>query len=448
MRPARTLAYFCILLSPLWAKAETASVGTKVHQRFSFGGYAATERYTVSEDGSNSNDFAVMSARYYLRAQDWNEGRWEFVTDLRDKHDFFDKLDAERLTLTSHNDFQVRQLSLHRPNLNGFFSPQVGRFAIPEAGSVFVDGGQAETRWTRGWRTSVFGGLNPKQESQSYLQFDSKANVFGANATLQDTSRGWNKNLYWSNAVVQKSYDNHVDRRYLFENINYQWNASSRILALGYLDFVPRTNVQTANLIWQDGLGQYVFTDLDLLAVDAIEYSRRRSVLETLPPNPYKQASLTVSLRPDSRTRFYGRGTSGIRGQDKKSKTEGLLGWTSSGVLSPKWDFRLSGGTRRNFTSSDVIAKVGAGYFSRKWETGFDLDYEIQKNDNGKTLHPLITELSLAHYHSRRTYSTLAFLRAADEDKTILTVFFRIGFQFSNQEVPPVRDGAPPRGAL
>jgi len=422
---------------------------TKIHQRYSFGGYAATERYkNDSSSGTDSNDFAILSGRAFLRVHDWGESKWEFVSDLRDKHDFFDKLDKERLTLNARNELQVRQLSLRRPNPSGFWSPQAGRFAVPEAGAVFVDGAQIENHWTKAVRTSVFGGLNPKQDADSYLKFNSEANVYGGNLTIQSQTGGWHQNFYSSTALVEKTYGGHRDRQYLFENLNYQWSRDGRFLGLLYLDFIPRSYVQTANAILQQGISQSFAIEAQGLMVDAIEYSRRQGVLERLPSSPYREGSLQVTLLPGSTSRLFVKGTYGKRQVDQLDKNEVMAGWSGTGFISPKWDLRAAGGVRKNFTSDDQFARGGLGYFSRKWESTLDVDFSAQTYATGQVLHPLITELTLANYYSRRTYSTLAFQHAADEDKTIMSVFFRVGFQFSNQEVPPVRDGAPPRGAL
>lgn len=440
------------LLQFAWGCLLTLSSSTaqaaKISERFSFGGYASTERFKDDSGGSDNNDFATISARSYLRVQDWGVGRWEFVGDLRDKNDFFDKLDAERLKLTNRNEFQIRQLSLRKPNPAGFWSPQVGRFAVPEAGAVFVDGAQVGTHWSRSLTSSIFGGLNPKQDANSYLEFNPKASVYGANLTFQDRAQGWNKNLYISHAIVQKGWEGHVDRQFLFHNMHFQWQRDSRLISLVYLDFVPRTYVQTASVILQQALVPTFGVEAEGLSIDAIEYSRRQGVLESLPSSPYRQGVLTLSYRPDNRGKVFVKGTSGKRTVDQKSKTEGALGWIRSGIFSAKWDANLLVGGRKNFTSTDQFGRAGLGYFSRTWETTLDFDYAIQKYETGRTLHPMIAEAAISHYHSRSVYWTLSAQRAADEDKTILSVFFKIGIQTGNQELAPIRDGAPPRGAL
>ncbi|MGE4132042.1 MAG: hypothetical protein AB7F86_10430 [Bdellovibrionales bacterium] len=435
------VALLC-LMAPPRARAQ------KVHERFSFGGFASTERFQDASGGSDSNDFAVASARAFLMVQDWGRGKWELISDLRDKHDFFDKLDSERLQLTDRNEFQLRQMSLRRANPRLFWNPQFGRFPIPEAGSAFTDGAQIAMNFSPSLTASFFGGLNPKQEAQSYLAFDPDSQVYGATLRYQSAARSWTRNFYTAHSYVEKVYAGHLDRRYIFHNMSYQWRPTSRLLTLAYLDLVPRTYVQTANLIWQQGFSRYFSTELAGLSMDSIEYSRRAGVLEKLPSSPYREGRLKLNLRSSARTRFFHDSIYGKREVDKKERIEEHLGVFRTGIFSKNWDGHALLGWRRNFTSLDYLARAGLGYFSRSWESTLDVDYATQKYDEGKTLNPLIAEISLSHYHSRNLYSTISVQHAADEEKRILSVFFKLGLQLGNQEVAPVRDGAPPRGRL
>jgi hypothetical protein len=120
-----------------------------VLERFSLGGFVSRERFAENPD--ESNDFATVSGRAYVLVQDWGKDRWEFASDVRDKNDFFDKLDAERLKLTNRNQLQLRQFSFRRPNYTGRWLPQIGRFAVPESGSVFVDGAQLGVHFSPAW---------------------------------------------------------------------------------------------------------------------------------------------------------------------------------------------------------------------------------------------------------------------------------------------------------
>ena len=431
-----------VLILPNSSQAE------KIHGRFTLGGFASTERFTESTFGSDKNDFATLSARSFLKIDEIGEGKWEFVSDLRDKHDFFDKLDREKLALTAKNDFQVRQLSMRRPSKNHFWSGQLGRFPIPEAGAVYVDGLQVGNHWSPAFRSGLFGGLNPKQDSLSYLQFNPKATIYGLNLTYEPQQRSWARNAFYTLAVVNQIYENHLDRNYLYHNTIFQWNEDSRVIALLYLDFVPRVFVQTYSANWQQGLIRSFSTDLRVLGVDVIEYSRRQGVLEVLPPSRYSEGGIDLIFRPNSSAKYILSSMHGAREIDGLTRSEVDLAVYSSRFFSSNLDAYLVLGSRKNFTSQDRLIRTGGGYFSRSWESSLDLEYAIQQNTSGVTTHPLIAEVSLSHYYSKQTFFTLSFNRSADENVTIMSTFFKVGYRFGTQETPPVRDGAPPRGKL
>lgn len=418
--------------------------------RFTLGGYTSTERFTdTGSSGSTSNDFQTLSARFYLKGENLGTGDWETVLDLRDKHDFFDKLDREKLSLESRNEFQLRQLSLRYSNPKKFWGFQLGRFSISEAGSIYVDGIQIENHWTAFLTSSFFGGLHPQKRAHSYLSFDPKAEIYGTSLTYFDRRGGWNKNFYITHGVVSEIYDGHTDRNFIFQNLIYQWNEESRFITLIYYDLVPRGYVQNGILSWQQGWSKYFISDLSHNSVDVIEYSRRQGVLEKLPSSPYAESSLRLTYRMNSKQdRLYIYATDGIRTIDNLNRESLELGFIKSRIWGPNWDFYIAGGTRKNFTSKDTLAKLGLGYFSRRWEFNLDFESQIQDNDNGTKTHPLIIDTTLSYLLSRKTFLAFSAQSASDESVKILSGFFKLGYRFGKREIPPLRDGAPPRGML
>jgi hypothetical protein len=442
----RQLRFACVLVGVLFASRPVSAA--RVTERFSFGAYAASETYKSSNVESVNNDYEFLTGRAYIRAEDWGEGRWEFVSDIRDKNDFFGKLDGSKLQLVQSNDFQVRQFSLRKPNLDSRWAGQVGRFFVPEAGGVYVDGGQIEAHWSRSLKSSIFGGLSPQQLSSPYLQFNPDAQVFGANVTFEDHSLSWDRNFYLSHGAVMQNYSGHNDRTYLFHSSIYQWAVGRRIISLAFLDFVPNVVVQTGSFVWQHAINSSWNNDFNLLAVDVIGYRRIQGILETLSPSPYREASEQLSFSPDVVGKYYVKATYGQRQIDGLTKSEIDLGWSRSKIFSNKWDAYAMAGTRANFTSQDLLARIGIGYFSRSWESNLELSYGTQNFTDGTVLHPIFTEFSLSNFLSQTVYSTFSIERADDEVVTVLAAFLKIGLRMGNQEVTPIRDGAPPRGAL
>lgn len=429
---------------------STQSWATKYNGRLTLGGYTAIERFqSTATTGSDKNDFQVLSTRYFLNVEEMNKTLWEGTFDIRDKFDFFDRLNRQLLTLQEKNEFQVRQFSVKNSSVNQFLGMQFGRFPVKEAGSAFVDGAQFEEHWSKSLYSSIFAGLNPRKEGRSYLDYDSKAQISGISLTYDQQNLGWNKNFYATHAFVSQSYDNHVDRNYLFENIIYQWNLDSRIITLVYFDLVPTSYLQNGHIAWQNGWSQYFTTDLNLTAIDVIEYSRRQNVLERLPSSPYQESEIKFVYKLNTlQNRIYILLNSGQRQVDRKYKQTAELGYIRSEVFGPNWDMYGVLGSRKNFTSQDSLIRLGLGYYSRKWEFNLDSDFETQMNESGSTTHPIYLEGTLSYYFSKSTYLAVSAQTAGDENVNITSGFFRVGYRFGSREIPPVRDGAPPRGPL
>lgn len=427
---------------------EQRTYASKSYGRFSIGGFTATEKFASDNFGSNSNDEMVLSSRLFYKATSSGDGAWEFVSDLRDKHDFFDKLDRERLQLTDKNEFQARQLSTRWANPNGKVSASLGRFPVADVGAIYTDGLLAEYRWSPGFWSSLFGGKNPQSDSHSYLQFNPKANIVGTGITYQAKTGGWDKNFYLTHGLVSETYESETDRNFLFHQMNLQWQENSRILSLLYVDFIPRTYVQNGSFIWQQQYTENVASELGILGMDSIQYYRHQGVRETLPPSAYQEAQAKISLGNPRASKWTLAGLSGKRAYDQKDKTEASLSYFQTQLLTRKVDAYLKIGGRKNFISQDTFARTGFGYFSRKWEYNLDIEYSSEKYNDGTLMHPLVTEFSISNSLSRSLFWTGSVQRAADEKVTIITSFFKLSYRFGEAEGAPQRDTAPLWGPI
>ncbi len=424
------------------------SQAAKTHGRITIGSTAITERYKSNNFGSTANDFLIASARFYYKISELGDDKWEIVTDLRDKNDFFGKLNQEQLQLDAKNEFQVRQLSARWINPAGSWSSQMGRFQISEAGAVFIDGADTEYRINPEWKTGFFAGLNPKSIERSYLEFDPNAQQTGTYLTYQSKDRDWDGNKYATHGLVQQKYKGETERTFLFQNIVYQWQADSRIIHTAYFDFVPTSKIQTLNFLYQQWWTEVFSTELGYLLIDVVEYRRNQGVLEKLAPSPYSEIHLNTDARLDKTQTLKFSTHAGKRSIDNLQKFEVALGYNKNQFMSAKVDLLTEAGFRKNFTSNDIFIKLNAGYFSKSWEFFIDQQFEQNKNDDGTTTNPLITEIGATSYISRNFFATGSFQRTADENVTIFSTQLRLIYRFGNQETAPLRDGAPPRGAL
>lgn len=427
-----------------WPSAFAASVTG----RFTVGAYGATETFKDNESGSERNDFLTGSARLYLHVSELGEEKnWEITSDIRDKHDLFDRLDRERLKLTERNTLQVRQLNAvyRSPNKSSFAG--LGRLAIQDAGSVFCDGGMTGYKASPNWTLVTFGGLNARRPDQQFVTTNTEGLTYGGVARYHSKNAEALTNFFGSAALVEQMYEGQLDRRYL--HTTSSWNSpGSHLIHLLYLDFVPRTNVQSAFINWRKNITDGLFTNVNGLAVDVIEYSRRQGVRERLDPSPYREGSLELSKRfgpqmTSSFTMLYGK-----RSADQMQKHEYRWRLQMPRWISPRWDSSVGAFYRDNFISKDTMLRGGIGYFSSSWELSFSLETGVEKYDNGDIMHPVMADLSYGRYVSKSFFWALTAERAQDERVTINSVFLKFSYRFGDQEIAPIRDGAAPRGRL
>ncbi len=413
------------------------------------GSYASLERYKDNlATGSDKNDFQTVSTRFFLKGEEIAGTDWESFLDVRDKHDFFDKLNRERLTLEARNEFQLRQVSLRNSDPKKFWGGQIGRFPVYQAGAGYVDGALVENHFTPNLFLSYFGGLNPKKRERSYLEFDSKSNVYGAALSYLQPKVN-STDFYVNHAIVVETYSGHTDRNFLYQNGSYQWAPHSRFISLLYYDLVPEKKLQNGNLVWQQGWTSQLTTDLTGLTMDVIEYTRRKEILERLPSSPYSEASLRLTYRfGDMQDRLYFLGSSGRRGVDGFTRTIFEIGYAKSRFWGPHWDGYFVLGSRKNFVSNDLLTRFGFGRFGKKWELNLDFEYQKQQNGDGTVTHPQLAEVSCSYFVSRQTYLSFAGQTASDEKVQIYSGFIKLGYRFGSRNLSPLRDGAPPRGPL
>jgi len=437
------LGSFLGLFLGLFFYAEQ-SHASQVIGRFTLGGYLATEQINLPTSLASRNDVETLSGRAYLKINDWGGAKNEFVTDLRDKNDFFGNVDKQNLRLTAANDFQVHQLSVLLPM--GKLFTRLGRFPVNEAGAV-SDGAELGAQVTHSTQAALFGGLNPRVPGQKYYVFNNNAQVYGGYLVYQPPSPGWDKSFYFSNAVVVEKVGNETDRNYWFESLTYQWSLRSRVLILSYLDFVPNTYLQNGSLQWQQALTEHWSANTSLLSVDVIEYARLQGLRSLLPSSPYHEGS--ESLRYSFSNQFWSemRFISGQRLADGLNRTEYILATDYSDFGGHKWDASVQLGYSNDFQSTDSFAKFGLGYFSRKWEFSIDEEFRNSVYSDG-TYHPITSEISIARTFRNDLFIILGAQDIIDERVQIMAAFFKLTYRFGNSTLAPLRDGAPPRGRL
>ncbi|MEQ1723119.1 MAG: hypothetical protein ABL930_08070 [Pseudobdellovibrio sp.] len=423
------------------------AIAIKTTGRIILGTAAVTERYASNAFGSTSNDLLVVSSRVFYKISEVGEDKWEYIFDLRDKHDFFGKLNKEQLQLESKNEFQIRQMNARWLNPQGSWAAQFGRFQVFESGSIYLDGFATEYRFNPEWKTGLLAGLNPKSVEISYLEYNSKASQNGVYFTYQKNDHAWNENQYFTLAYVNQYFNSQVERSFLYNNFVYQWDTESRLINSVYYDVAPSANLQTLNFIYQQKITEYITSEISALHLDVSAYKRNQSVLEKLTSSPYDESRLQLEYK-FNQDNLAIQVISGKRKFDGNKKEEVILGYDWNNLFTNSFDLKTQLGYINNFTSKDNYIKLALGYYSKNWEINFDNQLGQNKNDDDTITSPIVSEIGITSYFSKQLYFNASFQRAADQNVTIISTFLRFGYRFGNQEIPPVRNGAPPRGAL
>jgi hypothetical protein len=425
------------------------SQATQYFGRMMTGGYLSQERCSSLLDGSNANDFSTISSRIYFKAYEMGERNFEVTADIRDKHDFFDKFDSERLALASGNTFQVQQLSAKVINPRSPWFGALGRFSESDAGGVPVDGIEVGYRWPYSIRTGFFAGLNPKRNDQSYFTYNPDSDVMGLYFAYQPKNLGWNRNAYLTQALIAEQVSGHLDRFYYYNNFVYQWLAPSQVVGMLGLDFVPRVNVQNALVsVNQEVREKKGVVSGTLSAIDSVEYSRRQGLLTVLSPSTYRSVNASYEHRFPSQWSLNSSCTYGARGADGLAYADFNAGPSTNQLFNSKVAGKGVLGVRHNFTTNDAYLKFGFGYFWKLWELGLDFERGVSIMNYGVTFHPMMIEASLARYFSNALYGTFSLEEASNERVTVWSSYFKVGYRFGSEDVAPLRDGAAPRSRL
>ncbi len=410
---------------------------TNYQGRLTIGGFLSKENFVETETsgGSTRNDFATLSARLFAQTQHFTRFHLTVTADLRDKNDFFDKLNKELYTLTARNDFQPRQLSIEYPNETGYWLAKFGRFQVPEAGAVFADGGLAGIHLTPVLSMSIFGGLNPKKDDESSLAFNSTARIVGGTLIYAPREKAEKLGIFVNSAVTAKQNQGQWDRLFLYHYATFHW-PKDHLLSMATVDFIPRAKLQNLYLQHQHSFLTGQRLQLSSSYIDVIEYFRRQSVRETLAPSIYYdlQGSLTTPL-----LKKFSIGVTpllGRRASDGLTRREIFLNFKAFQLFAPQLSLTSAFGLRRHFVSSDTVFRAGIDYTSAVWDISLteELAHENYDLINGAqpVLNPSITELSVNRTINETLYSALSTQYSHDEKVSIVSFFAKLGYRFGN----------------
>lgn len=417
------------------------------HGRASVGGFNATEKYKGDLQSNDSFDVRTISTRLFYEGTDfWDPAADNtFTADVRDKHDFFEKNDKEKLELTDKNSFQVRTLSLRTRPEGEKIAYQIGRFAVPYAGTVFTDGGHVAYRASDSSQYGIFGGFNPRQVDKSNLKFDQDARDFGAYYHFEMQYPTWEKRFLADQAIVRETFENDPVRMYLYQNTFYQWSPANFITSLLYLDFEPKVYVQNATVTGQKQWHRLTGS-ASIMELDTVEYNRHQDILENLDPSPYHEVSLGGRYKISDHVLPYLKFRYGKRDADSLDRTQATLGLDLPQAASEFIDLYGQLSYKDEFTKKGASAKFGVGYYRSVWQSDLSVEAGIEKNSDGRDLHPLIADLDTGRNFSPNFFGAFGLQLAQNEEVNIFAAFFKLTYKFGESQTAPMRDKAPMRG--
>jgi hypothetical protein len=447
MKYLNTQKVFLLLLFFLCAERASASY----YGRFISGGFFSKEVFRDSQT-DRYNDVAILSERLFVNFDKIAETNTEFTVDIRDKHNFFDKLNSERIKLISDNKIQLDQFNLHSMNSDSPVSYTVGRFPLSEAGSVFVDGvdlGFKQKINSYQTRFSLFYGLNPEIIDEAEIKFNTNAKVLGGYFLLEQKGSEWEKYLYSVTSLVQQTYKSETDRLYFYNNTVTQASSGQNFSSILYLELKPKVYVQNFWATYITEVTNQFKLRSSVSTVDSLHYSRTQDIREELPSSRYHQTS--ISLRSPSsynQTTYETKITFGLREVDKKNMAEVKFGFFIPQFIQENLNGTLNIGVKKDFVLNAAFFGGTVLHSNKMRELSFSQDFQLEKKQAEKLNLVFITEGSYTRFFDRSLFGIVSLQNIWDNKVSIFSVLFKLSYRFGEGGQAPIRDGSPPMGQL
>lgn len=411
------------------------------------GGYVAREQFTAETAGVTSNDRAVASSRLTLDVTKISSHQYQLFVDIRDQHDFFDKVDAERLELRGRNSLRLRQLNLRDPGHSHKYFWTVGRF-LPGANNViFNDGIESGVRLNSNHRVGVFAGYKPKINDEPVAAIGSALYQVGTYHIYEIEGQSWDEGKYIANFLISgpqfTNAQGAVTNTWINQSLLH-FGPSHR--ASSYLNVSGQDSpeLEDGRLEWDERFNTKLSARVSASHLDLRAYSHQRDILEPLPASPYSQVRGLIQYRVSNQARLEATLTLGQRTMDNLDKQELTLGGTVTRFASEHAQISGYIGSRRGFISRDIFMNSVFNYFAARWMSDVSLRLTHQNRYNGIVLNQVIVSSNLGVYLSKQILVTAGGELAADENNRIASGLLTIGYRFGTREFTPLRDVAPP----
>ncbi|HAZ14837.1 MAG: hypothetical protein A2X86_20900 [Bdellovibrionales bacterium GWA2_49_15] len=417
--------------------------------RFISGAFISKEVFRDSQV-DRYNDVAILSERLYLNFDDliWNKAG--FTLDVRDKENFFDKMDRERQTLTEKNKLQLHQFSFHKPAESNEVDFSVGRFPLPQAGAIYLDGldfGLRKNLLGLSAKFSLFYGLNPQLAQDTGINRDVTA--YGGHFTLENKGKSWERYFFSINALVRQVYKTEVDRFYYYNNTNLQSDDGQNFSSILYLDFLPHVYVQNFWSTYATNFSNRYKLRASFSTIDSLHYVRVQDIRETLPSSRYHQSSLSIRSPSDyGQTSYETKLSVGLREVDKKNMAELKFGALIPRIIKDEISGTANLGVKKNFISNDLLLGLGLLHSNNFRELSINQDVQFEQRASQKPNIAYISEGSYTKFFNRSLFGIISIQNIRDNYVSIFSIMLKISYRFGQGGQAPIREGSPPMGQL
>lgn len=432
---------------------------SKISGKVTLGGYISQESFNEDPEKEEllTNDMAITSGRFILDITEISNKKLEFLTEVRDKFDYFGKLDKERQALSGDNTLQLRKLVLQTPESEKI-QWKLGRFPAFDQGVAFVDGAEVGYQVSRKFSLGVFGGLNPKEELRDDLTFNQDSVIAGA-VTHYNNHGGRGRYFNVTSAVIHsqdptvsnaKNIEISYERSYLFNQAIIHFSQNIFLFSRIFFDVAPQADLQNLWLSYNHDVSKRFDLELAYLNIKSAEYQKVQDIREELEASNYNQASgtFTYKFSKNLKQSVFLNLAFGSRSLDAKSKQDIGVGFRNGAFISSQNSLSLLLGMRKNFVSDDLYTKISFNHYRKVWGLDLDLQYISEKREDGETLNPIYFDAGISYITSRKLFFVFGGQYVTDNRASIVSALIKMTYRFGSQKLPPIRDGAPPKGRL
>ena len=395
---------------------------------------------------------AFLSERLYVNFDKILGSSNEFVVDLRDKNNFFEKLNSERTKLVAKNKLQLHQFNIQNSKGNEGLDYSLGRFPISEAGAIYLDGldfGVRKNLYGISTKFSLFYGFNPQLIEDSQIKIDKNLMAYGGYLTLEKKGKEVDNYLFSTSSLVRQVYKSELDRFYFFNNTFLQSYSGDNFSSILYVDLLPKTYIQNLWTTYVISFQNKFKLRTSISTIDSLQYSRIQDVREALPTSRYNQGSFSLRSPSGYNEKTYEtKLILGMREIDKKKLAELKFGVFLPRVIKDEMSGTLNAGLRKNFDSNDLLFGAGLLHSNKLREICLNQDIQAEKKINEKLNLAYITEGSYTKFFDRSLFGILSVQNTWDNNVSIFSIFLKLSYRFGEAGLAPIRDGSPPMGQL